>query len=71
MVVGTVHLLREDGGCYLEEQEKTGSKNSMKKTRRTTGKDTVTQNYNDTSRMYKKMNGAVGFVFSYRYILEN
>jgi hypothetical protein len=43
----------------------------MKKTRRTTGKDTVTQNYNETSRMYKKTNGAVGFVFSYSYFLGN
>ena len=33
----------------------------MKKTRRTTGKDTVTQNYNDTSRMYWKMNWGCRF----------
>jgi hypothetical protein len=33
----------------------------LKKTRRTTGKDTVTQNYNDTSRTYSEMNGGRRF----------
>jgi hypothetical protein len=66
-----VHLLGEDRGCYREEWGKTGPKNSTKKTRRTAGNDTGTENDNETPRMNKEMNGVVGFVLNCYYSSRN